>query len=152
MVLTYLLIRRSLLPSNSEEKAFHRPWIEFASQTLDVIARYYCAEESERFYEVKAQLRNRFERLEQEVEGPYFSGSKFMIVDAAYAPVFRYFDVFEALIPIDLFDGLEKTNVWRKNLAARNSVKEAVADDFHRELIDFVVPKKSHLGRLLEAG
>ena len=144
------LTEGSLLPSDPTLKAFHRSWIEFASQTLDVISRYYGAKDRESFYEAQAKLRDRFEKLEQAVIGPNFSGMEFMMVDAAYAPVFRYFDVFENLIQIELFDGLKKTNIWRKQLAARQSVKDAVSEDFAKELIEFVVRKQSYLSGLLQ--
>ncbi len=139
-----------LLPSDPTLKAFQRSWIEFASQTLDVISRYYGAKDRESFYEAQAKLRDRFEKLEQAVIGPYFSGVNFMMVDAAYAPVFRYFDVFAHLIQIELFDGLKKTNIWRKQLASRQSVKDAVSEDFAKELIEFVVRKQSYLSGLLQ--
>ncbi|WLQ15970.1 glutathione S-transferase family protein [Hahella aquimaris] len=142
----------SLLPADPKLRAFHRSWIEFGSQTLDAIGRYYSAQDKESFRSAEELLRRRFERLEEVGVGPYFSGADFMIADAVYAPVFRYFDVFNSLIKIDLFKGLAKVEAWRRQMAARQSVIDAVDADFAQALIAFVIRKQSYLSHLLQAG
>ncbi|AZZ92148.1 glutathione S-transferase family protein [Hahella sp. KA22] len=141
----------SLFPADPKSRALHRSWIEFGSQTLDAIGRYYSAQDKESFSKAEELLRRRFERLEDVIVGPYFSGTNFMIVDAVYAPVFRYFDVFNSLIKIDLFKGLAKVEAWRRQLAARQSVIDAVDADFAEALIAFVIRKQSYLSHLLQS-
>ncbi|UAB73618.1 glutathione S-transferase family protein [Vibrio sp. SCSIO 43132] len=142
----------TLLPNTPLARAKHRSWIEFASQTLNAIGQYYSAKDRATFNHARQQLRSRFETLEEVISGPYFSGTAFMLVDAAYAPVFRYFDVFEQRMSNDLFDGLEKVGQLREILATRSSVKEAVAKDFDSALIAFVMKKQSYLAGLLHSG
>ncbi|WP_455874382.1 glutathione S-transferase family protein [Rhizobium yanglingense] len=38
----------------------------------------------------------------------YFVGKSFSLVDAVFAPIFRYFDVFDTISDDHIFDGLEK--------------------------------------------
>ena len=49
--------------------------------------------------------------------GPFFAGEDFSLVDAVFAPVFRYFEVFDTLIDSRIFATLPKVDAWRKALA-----------------------------------
>ena len=62
-----------------------------------------------------ASIAQKLARLEEALgDGPYFAGNEFGLVDAAFAPAFRYFD---AIGPTVSFADLPKTAVWRKALA-----------------------------------
>jgi glutathione S-transferase len=89
-------------------------------------------------------------QLDAELSRPWFAGDRFGLVDAAFGPVFRYFDVFEWRLGPQLVPRSPKVSAWSKALASRPSVRAAVADDYADRLIDFVVAKNSFLGRLLE--
>jgi len=72
-----------------------------------------------------ASIAQKRARLEEALgDGPYFAGTDFGLVDAAFAPAFRYFD---AIGPTVSFADLPKTAVWRKALAAHPSVRDAVS-------------------------
>jgi glutathione S-transferase len=64
-----------------------------------------------------------------------------------FAPVFRYFEVFEALGEPDLFEGLPRSRAWRAALAARPSVREAVVPDYAQRLVAFLAARGSELSR-----
>jgi glutathione S-transferase len=72
-------------------------------------------------------------------DGPYFAGTDFGLADAAFAPAFRYFDVFDAIGPTVSFADLPKTVVRRKALAARSSVRDAVSPACPALLRDFLL-------------
>ena len=142
----------SLHPLDPFAKAHNRSWIEFASATLSSIAAFYRASDDRDFSRATAVLRERFERLESELgDGPWFNGRAFSIVDAAFGPVFRYFEVIEIYGHFGFFDGLERVNAWREKLRARPSVRAAVVDDYHERLRIFFLGLDSQLGRLVEA-
>ncbi len=147
-------IEPRLHPADALERARHRAWIEFASAVLNDIWRLYTAPDLASFEARLGDLRARFGQLEAALEeGPYFAGSSFSLADAAFGPVFRYFDVFERFASFRLFEDLPKLRAWRQELAARPSVKAAVAGSYHDALRAFVVGQKGHLGRLaLEFG
>jgi glutathione S-transferase len=69
------------------------------------------------------------------------------MVDAALAPVFRYFEVFGALGVDGFFDGLPKVQAWRDALAARPSVKAAAHEHYAKLLSAFLVARGSELSR-----
>ena len=140
-----------LLPKNAFEKAHHKSWIEFGSQILAKIAALYSAKTKAEFEVCAANLRVRFELLEAEtVSSPYFCGDDFMLIDAAYAPIFRYFEVFDLHFDIAMFTHLPKISAWRRNLMQRDSVVKAVRKDYAQLLLDFLLKKESYISSLLK--
>ena len=70
------------------------------------------------------------------------------MVDAAFAPAFRYFEVID---DEGLFTDLPRLAAWRAALAARPSVRGAVGDDYAPRLRDFIVRQRGWLGARFEA-
>jgi glutathione S-transferase len=140
----------SLLPSDPYDRARNRAWIEYASSTLNVIAGFYNARDEATFREKTEALRERFRILEGELnQGPYFNGASFSLVDAAFGPVFRYFDVIETFTDIEFFDNLPKVTRWRHALAMRPSARNAVVADYPQRLVRFFLGRGSVLSGLL---
>lgn len=131
------------------ERARDRAWIEFGSS---ILADIWVIETTSDLtaYEAKlAQVRSKFERLEAELgDGPFFHGTSFRIIDAIYAPIFRYFEVFEIIAPMRPFADLPRLSAWRDALSRRPSVKQAVVNDYAERLIAFVA---KHDGVLAKA-
>jgi glutathione S-transferase len=141
----------ALHPADPLTRARHRAWIEFASATLNDIWGLYTAPDATSFEKKRGELAAKFLRLEEaQGEGPYFAGRKFSLVDAAFGPVFRYFDVFEKYVALGLFEATPKTRAWRAALAARPSVHDAVTPDYGDRLAAFLLARQSHLSRLME--
>lgn len=140
-----------LHPADPLERARHRAWIEFASATLDDVAGFYNAP-PELFEAKRQRLVERFAWLERHLgDGPYFAGERFSLVDAAFAPLLRYFDSFEAIADLRFFAGLPKVVAYRAALAARPSVRDAVVADYPARLIAFLQRRPSHLSTLIPA-
>ncbi|WPC04447.1 glutathione S-transferase family protein [Pseudomonas benzenivorans] len=139
-----------LHPADAFERARHRAWIEFASAVLNDIARFYNAADAEQLDAGQQALRRRFEQLEEELdEGPWFAGERFSLVDAAFAPVFRYWQVFERIADFATFAGLDKVERWRQALAGRPSVQAAAPADYAQRLWQFIERRDSRLSCLL---
>lgn len=140
----------ALHPANPFARAQHRGWIAVASATLDAIGGLYNAPEASAFDARVADLEARFLTVEAALgDGPFFAGVAFSMVDAAFAPIFRYFDVLEHHLALGVFAGKPKVARWRKALAARPSVRAAVDADYPQRLDAFFRARNSHLGRLL---
>ncbi|MDU1670590.1 MAG: glutathione binding-like protein, partial [Bradyrhizobium sp.] len=78
-------------------------------------------------------------------EGPYFAGAQFSLVDAVFAPVFRYFDVFDAYGDLGIFAATPKVRAWRDQLAQRPSVQTAVGADYPELLRAFLARHDAYL-------
>nr|WP_298168962.1 glutathione S-transferase family protein [uncultured Pseudomonas sp.] len=135
----------SLHPADPLLKARHRAWIEFGSQLLNEIARLYNATHDAAFIDSAKLIRDKLQRLETVVSGPYFAGENFSLVDAAYGPIFRYFDTLDRYLPLDPFEGCPRVNAWRVQLSVRPSVRVAVSRDYPELLKEFVQQRDSIL-------
>jgi glutathione S-transferase len=143
--------RNPLHPEDPLERARHRAWIELASATLDDVAGFYGAP-PELFEARRQRLADRFDWLERHLgPGPYFGGERFSLVDAAFAPLFRYFETFERIADFGFFADLPKVAAYRAALAARPSVRAAVVGDYPARLMAFLHRRSSHLSTLIPA-
>jgi len=141
VILEYLeeTIAPALHPATPLQRADHRGWIEFASSVLNDIAGLYNAADPTAFAARRGALRAKFERLDDRLVGtPFFDGADFSLVDAAFAPVFRYWDVFDEIAAFGTFEGLAKVQAWRAALAQRESVRLAAAPDYAARLHAFL--------------
>jgi len=138
-----------LHPGDALQRAQHRAWMEFGSSVLNTVGAFYNAPDATALQKQREELARKFIQLEAVLpaQGPYFSGEAFGIVDAVFGPVFRYFDVFEALGESGFFDAAPKVRAWRAALARRPSVQQAVRGDYAAALTQFLRRRGSELSR-----
>lgn len=151
VILEYLedTLPNKLHPANPLERARHRSWMEFGSSILADIWTIETTADRAAFEAKLSVLREKFARIENELSWqPYFAGEKFSLVDAVFAPVFRYFDTFDRIADLRVFDGLVRVKAWRKALAARPSVRNAVVSNYNDLLRKFVLKKDGILAEL----
>jgi glutathione S-transferase len=128
-----------LHPADPLARARHRGWMEFGSAILGDVWVLETAKEHATYETAREELAAKFERIERVLgEGPYFAGEWFSLVDAVYAPIFRYFDVFDALADTRIFTDLTRVKAWRQALYHRASVHGAVDADYADRLRDFL--------------
>jgi glutathione S-transferase len=140
---------KPLHPADPLTRAEHRAWIEFGSTVLNDIAGFYAAQDEATFKAKTNQLEARFARLETRVAAsPWFDGESFSLVDAVFAPAFRYFDVFDEIADFGILAGKPKLAQWRKALATRPSVRSAVSADYPALLRAFIDRRNSWLSSL----
>jgi glutathione S-transferase len=154
VILEYLedTIAPALHPADPLQRAEHRSWIEFGSAILNDIAGLYNAADAASFVAKRDGLASRFARLEQRLAAaPWFDGEDFSLVDAVFAPVFRYFDAFDRLGIAGILDNRPKLARWRASLAGRPSVIGAVAADYPERLLAFLAARDSHISALKRA-
>lgn len=140
-----------LHPHDALARARHRGWLEYASSMLNTIAGLYAAQDEAGFDAALATLRTRVAFLEDVLgEGPYFAGAGFSLVDAAFGPVFRYLDLFDAHGVHAVPPEAHKLAAWRAALAMRPSVAGAVAADYPERLRTFILRRGGVLARILD--
>jgi glutathione S-transferase len=141
-----------LHPADPLRRAEHRSLIEFGSAILNDIWAFYSAPDAAAFAAKRRQLTERFAWLERRLRAdPWFDGAAFSLVDAAFAPVFRYFDAFDRIGSFGILEDLPHVARWRRALAARPSVKSAVAADYDDRLWNFLLARNSYLSTLMQA-
>ena len=138
-----------LHPADPLTRARHRGWMEFGSAVLSDLWGFETAKDEATYEAKRLALKAKFATVEAALtEGPYFAGAAFSLVDAVFAPIFRYFDIFDAIAPTGVFDGLPRVSAWRKALAARPSVQGAVGADYAERLRVFLQRHEAHLLKL----
>lgn len=150
----------SLLADNPLKRAQERALIEFSSAILGQISQLYSVKSKEEYERVLFTIDKQLNYLNHKLISvtnsstsrirKYFNNSYFSLVDAAFAPVFRYFEVLVHHIEFPYLKEMKVLNQWRNSLAERPSVKKAVSDDYHQALIDFVRKKQGHLAGILK--
>ena len=141
---------RPLHPADPLRRAEHRAWMEFGSSILADIWGFYTAPDDAALQAKQRALADKFARLEQTLgDGPYFCGGHFSLVDAVFAPVFRYFDLFDEIGDFGILDGKPKLDLWRRALAQRPSVARTVAPDYQQRLRAFIVARNSRLSQMV---
>lgn len=142
----------ALHPADPLERARERAWIEHASATLAAIATLYNAADEDALAHALASLRCRVAQLDAAIApAGWFAGARFGLVDAAYAPVFRYFPVLEQALGTALLDPASRLHNWAQALAARPSVRQAAAASYAALLRDFIGRRPSALGQHVRA-
>lgn len=138
-----------LHPADPLARAQHRAWMEFGSSILSDLWGFETAKDAATYETKRTALIEKFKRVETQLgNGPFFAGAAFSLVDAVFAPVFRYFDVFDALASPGIFDALPRVSAWRTALSERQSVKSAVSDDYAERLKVFLVNHDAWLLKL----
>ncbi len=149
-----------LHPADPLQRARHRGWMEFGSAVLNDIWGFYTAPDAAVFEAKAKSLSERFARLEAVLDerpdadgpdsnGPYFAGAAFSLVDACFAPVFRYFDAFDRIGDFGILADRPRIAAWRAALARRPSVAAAVTPDFQERLEDFFRARRGFLSSLM---
>jgi glutathione S-transferase len=140
-----------LYPTDALARAKHRAMVEFGSAMLSDIWGMEVAPTRDALDAKVTALREKCVRLEAMLgDGPWFAGAAFSIVDAVFAPVFRYFDSFDAIFTHGILDGLPKVVRWHAALAARPSVRNAVVADYRERLDRFIAKQNGALAALMQ--
>lgn len=142
-----------LHPDDPLQRARERSWMEFGSSLLNTVSAYYAATDAAAIERQRQVVLRRFGQLEAALhpQGPWFAGGRFGLVDAVFAPVFRYFDTFEALGDGGWFGHAPRVRAWRAALARRPSVQQAAPSDYPQRLRDFLLARGSELSRRIAA-
>jgi glutathione S-transferase len=142
-----------LHPDDPLERARHRAWMEFGSTILADLWVLETTPEPVTFAGKRDGIIAKFGRLEAVLgDGPYFAGDRFSLVDAVFAPIFRYFDVFDTLVALHMFDTLPKVGRWRAALSNRPSVQNAVGPDYGDRLRAFLTGHDAYLLKAYQEG
>jgi glutathione S-transferase len=138
-----------LHPVDALKRAEHRAWMEFGSAILGDLWGLETTTDPATFESKRQALAAKFARVEAALgAGPYFAGEAFSLVDAVFAPVFRYFDLFDELTEHGIFKDLPKVQAWRAELTKRPSVRSAVDSNYPELLRAFLVRHDAHLLKL----
>jgi glutathione S-transferase len=129
----------SLYPGDAFKRAQNRAWIEFGNDILSSTFEFYTTEDEKRFKHLTNILVDRFEVLEEEIsDGTYFNGEEFSMVDAVYAPIFRYHNRIAQYKDFGFFDDAPKIKAWGDKLLERPSVIQSVPYTYEQDTTNYL--------------
>lgn len=138
----------SLYPEKAFDKAQNRSWIEFGNEILRTTFDFLHADDPKKFNHLKETLIDRFGILEDEIsEGEYFNGSDFAIIDAVYAPIFRYHQRIEQHKDYKIFEDAPNVKAWGERLLKRPSVIQSIPDSYEADITNYFKKLDSILGK-----
>lgn len=121
----------SLHPEDALQRAKHRGWIEFASSCLETLYTLNTTEEQEAFDEAVETMQKRLSKVEEVLQsGSLFSGERFSLVDAAFAPLFMRLGLLKQLTGTETMSNLPKVTAWSEQLLQRENVQQSVVEEF----------------------
>ncbi|MDO3387633.1 glutathione S-transferase family protein [Gilvimarinus sp. SDUM040013] len=131
-------------PSISEKLNIARglSWCRFSSEILDQFARLiYLSKNEESIEDQTKNIRYSIQKLTLlRFTAPYYSGDTFGVVDACYAPVFRYVYFFGSALDYDFIGPQSDLLAWSKNILERKSVMNCVPTTYANELAELIQP------------
>lgn len=135
-----------LHPADPLQRAQHRAWMEFGSAILSDVWGFETARDPAVYDAKREAIAAKLATIEAVLgDGPFFAGERFSLVDAVLGPIFRYFDIFDAITDTGVFADAPKVRAWRAALAERPSVREAVTADYAHRLRAFLIRHEAHL-------
>ncbi len=122
----------SMHPADPLQRARNRAWIEFGAHLLMLGYQLSTAADEDAFDRHYEALRAGLRHLEGQLGAadPYFNGSAFSLVDAAYAPFFQRLDLLEQWYPLELIASLPRVAAWSEALLDRPTTTASVVSDF----------------------
>lgn len=135
-----------LMPKDPLERAFARAWIEFGSQLL--MQSYFLSIETQKdkFDSQMTKMMSDLEKVEPLLKGaPYFRGSEFSLVDAAWAPLFVRILMSDKISRHPHWERMPKVRAWADTLVQLEEVKKSVPANFAEKYQHYLKAKGSLL-------
>jgi glutathione S-transferase len=143
-----------LHPEDPLARARNRAWTDFVPTFAESVSDAAYADSEDEFAKKAAKIAGPFGKLDEALakrgnDGPYFNGSKFSLVDAAYAPFLQRYTYMDRLKPIGALDKLKRLSAWRDALIAHPAVKASTVPNFEAVWQDNLVIRNRWLGKLV---
>lgn len=156
VILEYLeeTLEPKLHPVDALEKAQHRSWGEFGNGMMTDMFQLFGKKTDEDLDKALNALKAKFKHVENRLEtrtgGSLFAGDQFSLVDAVYAPMFRFLTLLENQLDIDVLVDVPLTKAWHYTLRNRSSVMGAVDHNYMENSQVFLINQGGVLAQALE--
>lgn len=139
----------SMHPRDPLQRAINKSWIEFGSELLATLYRFYTASTEDAYHSNLDELKHKIKQLNAELkDGPYFNGDSFCLIDAAYAPLFSRIALLESLTNNKLYQDAPKVAQWAGYLIDRESVTNSVIPNFSEKYLEHIARAEGFAGNL----
>jgi glutathione S-transferase len=123
-----------LHPEDPVERAVNRAWTDYVPTFAAIVTGAAYVDSKAGYEKAVAEIPVPFERLERALErqgrGPLFNGSRYSLVDAAYAPFLQRYFFLDRVKKIGHIEKFPRLNAWAETLIARPSTHSFAPDEF----------------------
>ncbi len=123
-----------LHPEDPVERAVNRAWTDYVPTFAATVTGAAYADTEADYEKAVAEIPVPFERLERALEkqgsGPFFNGSRYSLVDAAYAPFLQRYFFLDRVRRIGHIEKFPRLKTWAETLIARPSTHSFAPDEF----------------------
>ena len=148
-------IEPRLHPADPVERAINRAWTDYVPTFASSATGVAYATTEDAYNKAAEQMPVAFERLEKALEkqggGPFFNGTKYSLVDAAYAPFLQRYFFLDRIRKIGLIEKYPRLKAWAEALMARPSTHSFPAAEFEAMYRENVRRRKSWVSQFIEA-
>jgi glutathione S-transferase len=114
-----------LHPDDPVERAINRAWTDYVPTFSEHVTGVAYADDEAAAKKCYAKIPIAFERLEgalaKQGKGPLFNGTKYSLVDAAYAPFLQRYYFLDRIKPIGQIEKFPRLKAWAETLMKRPS-------------------------------
>ncbi|HEX3952962.1 MAG TPA: glutathione S-transferase family protein [Stellaceae bacterium] len=148
-------IEPRLHPKDPIERAINRAWTDYIPTFASSVTGVAYAATEEAFNKASEQTPVAFERLEKALEkqgsGPFFNGSEYSLVDAAYAPFLQRYLFLDNIRHRGIIDNYPRVKAWAAALMARPSTHSFPEAEFEAMYREGVRKRGSFVSQFIEA-
>jgi glutathione S-transferase len=144
-----------LHPEDAIARAVNRAWTDYVPTFAEMVTATAYADTEADYEKAAAKIPVPFERLERALEkqgsGPYFNGSRYSLVDAAYAPFLQRYYFLDRIRRLGHIDNFPRLEAWAEALIARPSTHSFTPGEFEAMYRENVRRRRKWISQFIEA-
>jgi glutathione S-transferase len=143
-----------LHPEDAVARARNRAWTDYVTTFASAISNAMYADSEGEFSTLAAKIAGPFGKLDEALakrgnSGPFFNGSKFSLVDAAYAPFLQRYTFMDRLHPVGIMEKYPQLSAWRDALLASPAVKASTVPNIEAVWQENLILRKRWLSKFV---
>ena len=147
-------IEPRLHPADPIERAINRAWTDYVPTFASTVTATAYADTEDDYNKAAAGIPGPFERLEKALEkqggGPFFNGTKYSLVDAAYAPFLQRYLFLDRVKKLGHIENYPRLKAWSDALMKRPSTHSFPEAEFEAMYRDGLKRRNKWVSRFVE--
>lgn len=143
-----------LHPEEPVARAVNRAWTDYVPTFASAVTATAYADSEAEYNNAADQIPGPFERIEKALEkqgsGPFFNGSKYSLVDAAYAPFLQRYFFLDRVKKLGHLEKFPRLNAWCKALLDRPSTHSFPPAEFEAMYRENLQRRKKWVSQFIE--
>ena len=143
-----------LHPEDPVERAINRAWIEYVPTFADLASAHAYADSEADYNKAAALVPGPFEKLEKALErqsgGPFFNGTRYSLVDAAYAPFLQRHLFLEQIRKIGHIEKFRLVKAWAEAVVDRPSTHSFPPAEYEAMYRDMVKRRNKWMSQFVD--